>query len=104
MPPIYILIYFMLFFKPNKPSEFQHRKIIYMSNMFEGCEKLEEVNLFNFNTINVTNMCAMFSKCYSLKGANVAYFNLTNLTCMRWMFFGCENLIDLDGFLLHIIL
>ena len=67
----------MLFFKPNKPLYFNTEKIIDMSNMFE------EVNLFNFNTINVTNMCVIFSKCYSLKEANVTYFNFTNLTYMR---------------------
>ena len=34
-----------------------------MSWMFHGCSSLKELNLSNFNTNNVTNMCGMFSKC-----------------------------------------
>ena len=31
--------------------------------MFNGCSSLKQLNLSNFNTINVTNMDYMFSKC-----------------------------------------
>ena len=34
-----------------------------MSSMFYGCSLLKELNLNNFNTINVTNMIWMFEGC-----------------------------------------
>ena len=34
-----------------------------MSYMFCGCSSLKELNLNNFNTINVTNMSYMFGDC-----------------------------------------
>ena len=34
-----------------------------MSYMFGGCSSLKEINLSNFNTINVTDMCHMFDGC-----------------------------------------
>ena len=34
-----------------------------MSDMFDGCTSLKELNLSNFNTSNVTNMRFMFRKC-----------------------------------------
>ena len=34
-----------------------------MRRMFQNCSSLEELNLNNFNTNNVTNMRGMFSKC-----------------------------------------
>ena len=34
-----------------------------MSGMFCGCSSLKELNLNNFNTINVTDMSDMFLKC-----------------------------------------
>ena len=34
-----------------------------MSGMFDGCSSLKELNLNNFNTNNVTNMCCMLRGC-----------------------------------------
>ena len=34
-----------------------------MSNMFSSCFSLKELNLNNFNTINVTDMSGMFDEC-----------------------------------------
>ena len=38
-----------------------------MGGMFYGCSSLKELNLFNFNTNNVTYMSSMFYNCSSLK-------------------------------------
>ena len=62
-----------------------------MSNMFNGCSALTELDLLNFNTEKVTNMCNMFSGCSAL----------TTINCSRaWtcnestdMFKGCTSLI-----------
>ena len=42
-----------------------------MNFMFRGCSSLNNLNLSNFNTQNVTNMAGMFSGCSSLKKKNV---------------------------------
>ena len=60
-----------------------------MSNMFFLCSSLKELNLSNFNTDNVTNMCWMFNECSLLKELNISNFNTNNVTNMSYMFFGC---------------
>ena len=39
--------------------------------MFYDCVSLSNINLSNFNTLNVTNMSVMFYKCSSLKKENI---------------------------------
>ena len=46
-----------------------------MNYMFYGCSSLKELNLNNFNTINVINMSDMFFGCSSLKELNLNKFN-----------------------------
>ena len=71
--------------------------------MFHGCSSLKELNLSlavlnlsNFNTNNVTNMCYMFSGCSSLKELNLSNFHTTNVTNMNNMFSGCSSLTELN--------
>ena len=59
--------------------------------MFSGCSSLKEINLFNFNTNNVTDMGGMFYGCSSLKEINLFNFNTDNVTNMSWMFCGCSD-------------
>ena len=61
-----------------------------MRYMFSGCSSLKELNLFNFNTDNVTDMNGMFSYCSSLEELNLSNFNTNNVTDMRGMFSGCS--------------
>ena len=46
-----------------------------MSGMFYGCSSLEDLNISNFNTNNVTNMSYMFYNCNHLKDLNLKNFN-----------------------------
>ena len=62
-----------------------------MSYIFAGCSSLEELNVNNFNTNNVTDMNAMFWGCSSLKELNLNNFNTDNVTDMRCMFSGCSD-------------
>jgi surface protein len=83
-----------------------------MGNMFQGCNSLQQVPLFNtanvtnmnnmfvicsslqqvplFNTANVTNMSVMFNGCFSLQ--QVPLFNTSNVTNMSVMFLNCSSL------------
>ena len=63
-----------------------------MSGMFCRCSSLKNINLSNFNTINVTNMSGMFSYCSSLKDINLSNFNTNNVVDMYDIFYDCNKL------------
>ena len=44
----------------NFKKFYRNNNITNMSYMFFGCSSLKELNLTNFNTNNVTDMCGMF--------------------------------------------
>lgn len=67
-----------------------------MSNMFDGCSKLETIDVSMFNTTNVTDMRYMFRGCSSLTSLNLSGFNTSNVTNMLYMFKGCSSLTSLD--------
>ena len=62
--------------------------------MFCGCYNL--INLFNYNTSNVLNICNIFYNCYNLQ--NVENFDTTNVTDMSSAFFRCSNLQSIPNF------
>ena len=59
-----------------------------MRGMFYNCKSLKELNLSNFNTINVVSMRAMFWGCSSLKELNISNFKINEAT---YMFEGCSK-------------
>ena len=63
-----------------------------MKSMFDGCSSLKNLDLSNFNTLNVTNMSCMFNGCTSLKNINLSKFNTQNVTDMIAMFYGCSSM------------
>ena len=74
----------------NKPIED-------MSYMFSGCQKLESLDVTNFNTENVIDMSEMFSWCTNLTTLlGVTNFNTQNVTNMSYMFSECSKLNTLD--------
>lgn len=58
-----------------------------MNSMFEGCEHLATVPLFD--TSHVTDMEYMFSQCYAL--TSIPLFNTSSATNMSNMFSNCYN-------------
>ena len=62
-----------------------------MSCMFYNCSSLEELNLSNFNTNNVSNMSYMFWRCKSLKELNLSNFNINDETNVFGMFWDCSE-------------
>ena len=59
--------------------------------MFSECSSLEEINLSNFNTENVSNMTTMFYRCYSLKNIFISNFNTDKAIELNSMFLGCKK-------------
>ena len=64
-------------------SKLYTKNITNMSEMFNNCERLENIDLsnFNYNAKNVTSMIAMFRNCKSLKILDLSY--LDNNKCMK---------------------
>ena len=77
-------------------QNFNTQKVTDMCQMFYGCSALTSLNLKSFNTQNVTNMRGMFSGCSALTSLDLQHFNTQNVTNMRGMFSGCSALTSLD--------
>ena len=71
-------------------------RVKYMDHMFQGCEKLEEIDLSGFDTANVVDMTAMFYDCKRLYDMDVSGFDTTSVKSMKNMFTSCHNLEELD--------
>ena len=80
----------------NFPRSFNTEAVTNMSNLFALCESLENLNLTSFNTKNVIDMSDMFSGCESLNNVNLSSFNTENVKLMDNMFNGCHKLKDID--------
>ena len=74
------IIPFSYFHKFNKKGKYKIKytfllNIIKIDYMFSKCSSLTNIDLSNFNTNNVTDMCYLFSKCTSLTNINLSNFN-----------------------------
>ena len=65
--------------------------------MFQFCYELQDLDLSNFDTSNVTNMSFMFNKCNKLKEIKgIDKFNTSKVINMESLFQLCGELQDLD--------
>ena len=62
------------------------------AGMFYGWTALQEADLSNLNTSNVTDMWAMFRNCKNLATVNLTGLNTTNVKYMDYMFYACSML------------
>ena len=76
-------------------------KVTDMSEMFNSCSGLKNLDLSSFNTAKVENMSYMFGGCYDLISLDLSSFNTAKVTDMTWMFYNCQSLTTIyasDGF------
>ena len=66
------------------------------SNMFVNCQYITEIDLTNFNTSLVTDMCGMFENCHSLTSVNLSNLDTRKVNTIWRMFFGCSSLTSID--------
>ncbi len=66
-----------------------------MSYMFQGCQKIQELKVQNFNTENVTNMKGMFNDCKAVQELDLSNFKTERVTDMESMFSGCESALTI---------
>jgi surface protein len=67
-----------------------------MSQMFEECSKITELDLSSFDTSKVTDMSMMFKYCTALASLDVSNWDVSNVTNMSYMFYCCAALASLD--------
>lgn len=75
---------------------FETKNVTSMKGMFGYCRSLPELNVSGFNTANVTDMSGMFESCFALEKLNLKNFNTSKVTQMSSMFASCHTLSDLD--------
>ena len=76
-------------------SNFDTSNVTGMSEMFHICG-LTSLDLSSFNTSKVTDMSCMFSDCEGLTNLDLSHFDTSNVTDMRGMFSDCRSLKNLD--------
>jgi surface protein len=74
------------------------KKIIDMSYMFCGCNKLNKVDLFSETDVSeVTDFSYMFNECNSIKEIELSNFNTGKAKKLNNMFYECELLEKIEG-------
>ena len=66
-----------------------------IKNMFKDCEKIIDINFFDFNFRNITNMDYIFFNCNNLKKIDFYNFDTENVESMSHMFYACNSLNNL---------
>lgn len=70
-----------------------------MSHIFYRCFEVTNLNLSNFNTVNVTDMNSMFEGCNTLLNINLSSFKTEKCKDMAYMFDECGcKMINLSIF------
>ncbi|MBE5845744.1 MAG: BspA family leucine-rich repeat surface protein [Butyrivibrio sp.] len=77
-------------------TQFKTPNLNDMCQMFHHCLKLKSINLSTFNTSNVTDMQTVFANCFALETLDVSNFNTSKATMTFQMFEGLTSLKTLD--------
>ena len=67
-----------------------------MSYMFKGCSRLESLDLSGLDASKVEDMSHMFDGCSKLKSLDLSGLDTSKVKNMSSMFFGCSSLKSLD--------
>lgn len=73
-------------------SNFYSYNVTDMSCMFRGCRNLVELDLSSFDTSKVVNMSEMFGYCISLTRLDLSNFVINNTRLFYDMFYSCSSL------------
>ena len=66
--------------------------------MFNGCVKLVDLDVTNFNTKNSKSFKGMFNNMKNLEKIDVSKFNTSKCENINSMFEGCYKLTEIDMF------
>ena len=68
----------------------------YLANTFEGCNRLDTLDVSEWDVSNVLNMFGTFKDCYLLTSIDVSKWNTSKVDDMHKCFSQCRNLTSLD--------
>ena len=90
--------YFLKFKSPGEYKiEFSFKNNLTKTDyMFADCQNYNELDLLNFNSVNITNMACMFYGCTLLNSLKLSNLYTHKVNDMSNMFCGCESLTNLD--------
>lgn len=77
-------------------SNFSTKNVKDMCNMFRECNNLQKLDLSNFDTSLVSRMDYMFCGCTSLREVNLSSFNTEKVESTAGMFWRCASLGELN--------
>ena len=77
-------------------SEWNTSRVTNMYCVFGSCSKLKKVDVSKWDTSQVTNMSYLFLNCWSLTSINVSNFNTSKVTTTYGIFQNCAKLTSLD--------
>lgn len=77
-------------------SNFSTKNVKDMCNMFRECGNLSKLDLSTFDTSLVSSMSHMFCGCYSLREVNLSSFNTEKVESTAGMFYECIRLGELN--------
>lgn len=75
---------------------FETGQVTDMSSVFRLCQNLKKINLNNFSTNKVKSMGSMFDACYVLENIDVSNFDTSQVTSMNRMFAECRKIEKLN--------
>ena len=79
-------------------TNFETANVTKMGWMFNQCHKLKEIKgINNFNTNQVNEMIGMFGECNELEFIDLSNFNTSNIEDLGWMFNECYKLKEIKG-------
>ena len=93
-------MFFSCSFLYNLIINFNTKNVVYMNNMFDGCENLIEINSASFDTSQVLNMSCLFKNCQSLMKISLQNFNTKKVKDMSYMFYynPSLNILEIKNF------
>ena len=77
-------------------DNFSIKSVISIAQIFAGCNKIEALDVSNWDTSNIHDMSSAFAYCQNLKELDLSKWDTSNATNMAWMFMRCDNLQDLN--------
>ena len=80
----------------NEVKLIWNQKIGITTFMFLECDKINEIDLSNFDTSKVTDMMSMFNGCSSLTSLNLSNLDTSKVENLAHIFYNCPKLTSLD--------
>lgn len=67
-----------------------------LANLFNGCRNIENIELSNLDTSQVTSLSGAFKYCNNLRDIKVSCWNTAKVKDLSDAFSGCENIKEID--------